>query len=183
MTMKRDYTPGSASMFRPAECLAALRVVVGLYFLKALWTKFGVVLLGGVLPFIQVEQRWLSVMPKIVARQAAENPFPAYKAFLDQVVLTHAPLFGQLTAWGELLVGISLVLGLLAGLGALGGLLLSLSYGFAAQHLSGASFGLHYLLVTAMVLFFIARSGRAIGLDGWIARRWPGRWFTRRPFS
>jgi hypothetical protein len=34
-----------------------------------------------------------------------------------------------------------------------------------------------------MVLFFIARSGRAIGLDAWIARRWPRRWPTRRPWS
>lgn len=183
MMTNRDHTRHAASMFHAAECLAALRIVVGLYFLKALWTKFHVVLLGGAVPFIGVEQRWLSVMPKIVARQAAENPFPWYKEFLEQTVLTHAPLFGQLTAWGEALVGISLVFGLLAGLGALGGLLLSLSYGFAAQHLSGASFGLHYLLVSAMVLFFIARSGRALGLDAWIARRWPGRWLTRRPVS
>ena len=179
----RDHLRSAPSTFHAAECLAVLRIVVGLYFLKALWTKFDLVLLGGVLPFIQVEQRWLEVMPKIVARQAAENPFPWYKAFLEQTVLTHAPLFGQLTAWGEALVGISLVLGLLAGFGALGGLLLSLVYGFAAQHQSSASFGLHYLLVSSMVLFFIARSGRAIGLDAWIARRWPRRWPTRRPWS
>ena len=183
MMMNRDRTLDAASTFHAAECLASLRVVVGLYFLKALWTKFGIVLLGGVVPVVRVQQRWLSVMPKIVARQAAENPFPLYKEFLEQTVLTHGPLFGQLTAWGELLVGISLVFGLLAGLGALGGLLLSLGYGFAAQHLSGASFGLHYLLVSSMALLFIARSGRALGLDAWIGRRWPGRWFTRRPVA
>jgi uncharacterized membrane protein YphA (DoxX/SURF4 family) len=173
----------NSSMSHPAPCLAVLRIVVGLYFLKALWTKFGVVLLGGVVPFIQVEQRWLTVMPKIIARQVTDNPFPWYRDFLQQTVLTHASLFGHLTAWGEALVGLSLVLGLLAGLGALGGLLLSVSYGLASQHLSGASFGLHYLLVSAMVLFFVARSGRTLGLDAWIARRWPGRWPTRRPLS
>jgi thiosulfate dehydrogenase (quinone) large subunit len=172
-----------ASMFHPARCLAVLRIIVGLYFLKALWTKFGVVLLGGAVPFIQVEKRWLTVMPKIVARQVADNPFPWYRAFLEDTVLTHASLFGHLTAWGEALVGLSLVLGLLAGLGALGGLLLSISYGLAAQHLSAASFGLHYLLVSAMVLFFIARSGRTLGVDAWIARRWPQRWPARRPIS
>jgi len=173
----------NTSMSHPAQCLAVLRIVVGLYFLKALWTKFGVVMLGGVVPVIQVEQRWLTVMPKIVAKQIEGNPFPWYKAFLEDTVLTHASLFGHLTAWGEALVGLSLVLGLLAGLGALGGLLLSVSYGLAAQHQSGASFGLHYLLVSAMVLFFVARSGRALGADAWIARRWPGRWPTRRPLS
>jgi len=170
-------------MSHAAECLAVLRVIVGLYFLKALWTKFGVVILGGVVPFIHVEQRWLSVMPKLVAKQAADNPFPWYRTFLEDTVLTHASLFGHLTAWGEVLVGLSLVFGLLAGLGALGGLLLSISYGLAAQHLSGASFGLHYLLISSMVLFFIARSGRTLGLDAWIARRWPESWPTRRPLS
>jgi len=136
-----------------------------------------------VVPFIHVEQRWLSVMPKLVAKQAADNPFPWYRTFLEDTVLTHASLFGHLTAWGEVLVGLSLVFGLLAGLGALGGLLLSISYGLAAQHLSGASFGLHYLLISSMVLFFIARSGRTLGLDAWIARRWPESWPTRRPLS
>jgi uncharacterized membrane protein YphA (DoxX/SURF4 family) len=177
------YEQRPGSMVHAAESVGALRIIVGLYFLKALWTKFGFVLLGGVVPFIQVEPRWLGVMPKIVAKQIVDNPFPWYRAFLEQTVLTHASLFGHLTAWGEALVGISLVLGLLSGLGALGGLLLSVSYGLAAQHLSGASFGLHYLLVSAMVLLFFARSGRAIGLDAWIARRWPASWATRRPFS
>jgi hypothetical protein len=181
--MSYDRARLPAGMFHPAECLAVLRIVVGLYFAKALWTKFGVVLLGGVVPFIQVEPRWLSVMPKLVAKQIVGNPFPWYRSFLEHTVLAHASLFGQLTAWGEALVGLSLVFGLLAGLGALGGLLLAISYGLAAQHLSGASFGLHYLLIPAMVLFLVARSGRTLGADAWIARRWPGRWPTRRPLS
>jgi uncharacterized membrane protein YphA (DoxX/SURF4 family) len=170
-------------MSDPALCLAVLRIAIGFYFIKALWTKLDIVLVGGFLPFVQVEQRWLHVMPDIVARQAAANPFPSYKAFLQDTVLTHSAVFADLTAWGETLVGISLVFGLMSGLGALGGLLLSVNYGLASQHLSPASFGFHYVLVVVMALLFLARSGRRLGLDAWIARRWPGRWLTRRPCS
>jgi hypothetical protein len=170
-------------MWRPDLSIALLRIAVGLFFLKALWTKMEVVLLAGAVPFLDVHARWIGLMPKIVGRQAAENPFGWYRMFLDQVVLTHAPLFAHLTAWGETLVGVSLTLGLLSGCGAIGGLLLAVSYGLAAQHLSPASFGLHYMLVTAMPVLFLARSGRVLGLDAVIARRAPGSWLTARPWS
>jgi thiosulfate dehydrogenase (quinone) large subunit len=154
--------------------LAVLRIAIGIYFLKALWTKLDVTLVGGIVPFLQVDQRWIDVMPEIVARQAVDNPLPWYKAFLEQTVLAHNLVFAHLTAWGETMVGISLTFGLLSGLGALGGLFLSLNYGLASQHLSPASFGLHYLLVVVMTILFLARSGRAFALDAWIASRWPG---------
>jgi hypothetical protein len=36
--------------------------------------------------------------------------------------------------------------------------------------------GFHLMLVTSMVMFLLARAGRALGLDGWIlahsGRRW-----------
>jgi uncharacterized membrane protein YphA (DoxX/SURF4 family) len=170
-------------MWHPARWIVVLRIAIGLYFIKALWTKLDVVLLGGFAPFVQVEHRWVDAMAAIVARQAAGNPLPAYKAFLQDTVLTHSVLFADLTAWGETLVGISLVFGLMSGLGALVGFLLSVNYGLASQHLSPASFGFHYVLVVVMALLFLARSGRAFGLDAWIARRWPRSWLTRRPVS
>ena len=58
------------TMSHPAEWLAVLRIVVGLYFVKSLVTKMTLVMLGGVLPVPVVSQRWLEVMPKIVAKQA-----------------------------------------------------------------------------------------------------------------
>jgi hypothetical protein len=49
--------------------------------------------------------------------------------------------------------------------------------------MSAASLGFHYMLVITMSLLFLARSGRALGLDAWVAWRWPGRWMTWRPFQ
>ena len=170
-------------MSNPSRWLAVLRILVGVWFVKALWSKMDIVLLGGFFPFLGVEPRWLATMPQLVAKQAAENPILWYKAFLENTVLPNAEMFARLTAWGELLVGLSLTFGCFAGLGALGGLWLSVNYGLASAHLSPASKGFHYMLVITFLILFLARSGRALGLDAWIAWRWPNSLVTRRPIQ
>ena len=175
--------PTRIDMTCPSQWLAVLRILIGFWFVKALTSKMDFVLLGGFFPFIGVEPRWLSMMPELVTKQAAENPILWYKTFLEQTVLPNSALFAQLTAWGEVLVGLSLTTGCLAGLGALGGLWLSINYGLASMHMSAASKGFHYMLVITLAVLFMVRSGRAWGLDAWIAWRWPGSLLTKRPFA
>jgi uncharacterized membrane protein YphA (DoxX/SURF4 family) len=181
--MAQNLRPVSVSMSRPAEWLAVLRIVVGLYFVKSLVTKMTVTLLGGVLPIPVVSDRWLSVMPKIVGKQASENPIVFYKQFLEGTVLTHTNLFAHLTAWGETVTGIGLTLGLLTGLASLVGLVLVINYGLATQWMSPGQQGFHIVLFFLMLAFIFARAGRTWGLDAWLARRSPNRMFTRRPLS
>jgi uncharacterized membrane protein YphA (DoxX/SURF4 family) len=173
----------SVSMSRPAEWLAVLRILVGLYFVKALVTKMSLVLAGGVVPLPVVSDRWLSVMPKIVEKQASGNPLAFYKQFLEHTVLTHSNVFAHLTAWGETVVGLGLTLGLCTGLASIVGLLLVTSYGLATQWMSSGQQGFHLVLFTLMVTFFFARAGRRWGLDGIIATRNPGGFLARRPIS
>jgi thiosulfate dehydrogenase (quinone) large subunit len=174
--------PGTG-MRRPAQWLALLRIVVGLYFVKSLVTKMSLVMVGGILPVPVVSDRWLTVMPKIVARQASENPLGFYKQFLEGTVLPNSNLFAQLTAWGETVVGLGLTLGLLTGVASLVGLVLVVNYGLATQWMSPGQQGFHLVLFFLMLAFFFARAGRTWGIDGWIARRKPGSLLTRRPFS
>jgi uncharacterized membrane protein YphA (DoxX/SURF4 family) len=181
--MARRPETRSVTMHHPAEWLAVLRIVVGLYFVKSLVTKMSVVMVGGILPLPVVSERWLTVMPKIVARQASENPLGFYKQFLEGTVLPNSNLFAQLTAWGETAVGFGLTLGLLTGLASLVGLVLVLNYGLATQWMSPGQQGFHLVLFFLMLAFFFARAGRTRGLDGWVARRRPGFLLSRRPFS
>src|SRR6476659_103510 len=104
--MAPSTRPATVTMDHPAEWLAVLRIVVGLYFVKSLVTKMTIVLLGGIIPFPAVSERWITVMPKIVAKQASENPLAFYKNFLEGVVLPNSNLFAHLTAWGETVTGI-----------------------------------------------------------------------------
>jgi uncharacterized membrane protein YphA (DoxX/SURF4 family) len=171
------------AMTQPGKLLAFLRIVVGLYFVKSLITKMSIVLVGGFLPVPAVSERWIGVMPKIVAKQASENPIASYKQFLEGTVLAHPELFAQLTAWGETAVGLGLTLGLLTGVSSLIGLVLVTNYGLATQWMSPGQQGFHLVLFALMLSFFLARAGREWGLDAWIARRKPGSALTRRPFS
>jgi thiosulfate dehydrogenase [quinone] large subunit len=181
--MARQLERPTAMMTHPAEWLAVLRIVVGLYFVKALVTKMSLVLLAGFIPIPVVSERWFNVMPKIVARQASDNPLAFYKQFLEGTVLPSSNLFAQLTAWGETVVGLGLTLGLLTGLASLVGLILVLNYGLATQWMSPGQQGFHLVLFFLMLAFFFARAGRIWGVDGWFARRKPGSFLSRRPFS
>jgi uncharacterized membrane protein YphA (DoxX/SURF4 family) len=181
--MTHTSRPVTVTMANPAKWLAVLRIVVGLYFVKSLVTKMSVVVVEGFLPLPVVSERWFTVMPKIVARQASENPLGFYKQFLEGTVLTNSNLFAQLTAWGETATGLGLTLGLLTGLASLVGLVLVFNYGLATQWMSPGQQGFHLVLFFLMLAFFFARAGRTWGLDGWIARRRPRFFLARRPFS
>jgi uncharacterized membrane protein YphA (DoxX/SURF4 family) len=171
------------SMSHPDRWLAVLRIVVGLYFAKAFVTKLGIVMVGGVIPLPGATDRWITTMPKIVSKQAADNPILFYKQFLENTVLTHPETFAHLTALGETITGLGLTFGLFTGIASLVGLLLVTNYGLATQWMSAGQQGFHIVLFALMITFFAARAGRTWGLDArlWTAR--PKSIFARRPFS
>src|SRR5262245_24330723 len=157
----------------PQIWLAVLRIVVGAWFLKAVWTKLTVEFAWGVVPYLAVSPRFLGFQPKRVAEFANGNPVVWYKQFLEDTVLPHAQLFANLQSYGEVAVWIALLLGLGIGLTALVGLFLTLNYGLATQWMSFGQQGFHVLLITSMIIFLGARAGRVWGLDGLILRLVP----------
>ena len=166
-------------MTYPQTCIAVLRLVVGAWFFKAVWTKLTLAYVGGVLPYPTVSPRFLAFHPKRVAEFAADNPVDWYKAFLQNTVLPHASLFATLQTYGEVVVGLGLILGLFTRLTAIIGLVLSLNYGLATQWMTFGQQGFHLLLITSMVIFLVAGAGRAWGLDAVLlprlrALRWLG---------
>ena len=163
-------------MIHTERWVVVLRVVVGAWFVKAVWTKFTLGFLWGVIPYPAVSPRFLAFHPKRIAEFAAGNPVGGYKEFLEGTVLPHSQLFATLQTYGEAAVGLGLILGLLTGLTALVGLFLSLNYGLASQWMSFGQQGFHVLLVTSMIVFLGARAGRTWGLDRWILARSGRRW-------
>src|SRR5256885_14892550 len=104
-------------MTHPDRAVALLRVVVGAWFVKAVWTKLTIA--TGVIPYPTVSPRFIAFQPKRVAEFAAGNPIGWYKDFLETTVMPQSRLFATLQAYGEAAVGLGLVLGLLTGLTAL----------------------------------------------------------------
>ena len=161
------HAPG---MRHPDRWLALLRITVGLWFLKSLLTKVAIAFVAGVIPVPVASPRWVATMPKLIARYAADNPFPEYKAFLlGTVVPNHA--FAHLTALGEVAIGLSLTLGLLTEVGAIAGALQVIMYGLAVQHMSSGQQGFHVVLFAMMLAFLFAHAGRTWGVDAWLGER------------
>jgi len=161
--------------------LALTRIIVGIWFAKALFTKLA--LLGGFFPLPYASARWIETMPTIITKQMAANPIAPYKAFVEGTALTHVPLFANLTALGEAFAGTLLVLGLFNGIGALTALFLTLNYGMASWHVSPASQGFHWTLAAVMIGLWWGRAGMTWGLDGRLAGSKPGWWGSKRPWS
>jgi len=156
-------------MRHPERWLAVIRIATGLWFIKAIWTKW--ILVGGILPIPAATPRWTETLPRILAGYADVHPLASAQYFLQDIVIRNVELFAHLTAIGEGLVGIGLTFGLLTRSSAVGGLFLLVIYEFAALGLPFSQHGLRLFLIVAMVGFFFARAGSVWGLDGWLAQR------------
>ncbi|HEX5832103.1 MAG TPA: DUF2380 domain-containing protein [Gemmatimonadaceae bacterium] len=168
----RASMPSHSRIRHPEGAVAALRIVVGLWFVKSMVTKLGIVWVGGV-PLPGASDRWVGVMPKLLTRYAEGNPIDGYRQFLLESVIPHPHLFANLTALGETAVGIGLTLGCLTVLASAVGLVLVTSYGLATFWQGPSQQGFHLLLISCLIVFIVTRAGRRWGLDGWIRARHP----------
>ena len=79
---------GSITMLGAQGWIVLLRIVVGAWFMKAVWTKLTVEFAWGVMPYVTVSSRFIGFQPKRVAEFAAGNPVGWYKDYLE-------PLFSR----------------------------------------------------------------------------------------
>lgn len=160
-------------MRHPDRWLAMLRIVVGVWFAKSITSKFTWSVAGGVIPVPRVSERWINFLPERLSEYVANNPPDWYREFLVNTAIPNSDALARATAVGEVAVGVSLTLGLLTVLGALGGLWLIVNYFLASLGAGFNTQGFHVLLMACMIAFIAARAGRTWGLDGWLRRRYP----------
>lgn len=85
-----------------------------------------------------------------------------YASFLENLVLPNAKVFGVMVAFGELLVGLGLILGLLTGIAAFFGAIMNVSFLFAGTLSTNP---LLFILATWLVLAW--KNAGWYGLDRW----------------
>jgi thiosulfate dehydrogenase (quinone) large subunit len=106
------------------------------------------------------------MMVQIVQNMIKDTSGP-YHDFVVNVVLTHVQVFANLVAWGELLVGVSLVLGLLTVAGGIGGAFLALQYFMAKSSFMTLAGWTAFDMFTAVVSLVcaLAPGARTFSLD------------------
>lgn len=139
-----------------AQCLAVIRMGLGVYFLSSASQK----LTGNYLSTGAPLQRTLD--------QAVGSASNVYQPFLSGVVLPHVDQFAVLVALGELCVGISLTLGLLTRAGALVGIWLNLNYMFM-KGMPNYGGSMDRFMILVQVLLIVGSAGLVWGLDGKLA--------------
>lgn len=142
----------------PGIALLLARLYVARWFLGTGYVKLrrGFLWGGALLPQLQ--------------RFAAGTPHAWYKAWLVTVVIPHEHLFAVLTAAGETLAGVALLLGALTRFSAGVGIFMVANYLFAKGWGNPtASHDKDFILLLLVVL--IGGAGQFWGLDGWWRRR------------
>jgi thiosulfate dehydrogenase (quinone) large subunit len=86
-----------------------------------------------------------------------------YAWFLQQAVLPNAAVWSYVVSWGELLVGIALILGIFTGLAAFFGAFMNMNY-----LLAGSVSTNPILLVIAILLVLAWKTAGWWGLDRWV---------------
>ena len=149
---------------RQLYILVFARIYVGF-----LWLAYGT---------SKFEQAWAAPKGeffKTVRSIATQNHGPAH-AFIVGVVLPNISVFARLIAYGETLVGISLLLGLFKNAGAIGGLFLSLTYYLVLEDY-GFRLGFEtlegLLFVFCLLLLLLREAPRRFSLDLLLSRYAP----------
>ncbi len=139
--------------------LVLLRVYLGTVFLVAALPK--------------LRQDFTATLTGFVQLVALEKAHRFYLPFLEQVVLPNAAAFAALITWAELLVGVTLILGLLTRFSAAVALILTLNYMFAKGAWFWTPSSHDAAFVAISLALVIGAAGRTLGLDAFLARRWP----------
>lgn len=155
-----------------------LRVWLGWHWLEAGWHKVGAPAWTGANAGAAVTGFLRAALERA---QAPRPDVPGWYAwFIENVALPNAKVFAWLVAWGEVLIGIALILGALTGLAAFFGTLMNLAFLLAGTVSSNP---MMFVIGTWLVLAW--RNAGWFGLDRFLLPAlgvpWePGYLFARR---
>ena len=144
--------------------VAILRIMVGYHFLLVGMGKLSGDFLSG-----EALSRTLS--------GAVDDPISWHRDFILGVVVPNADIFSYLVCFGELAIAVSLLSGCLVRLSSLFGAFYNLNIYLAiAIPAGGATLGINRIFIILHLVFVTVSAGRALGLDGYLKKRFPRSW-------
>lgn len=139
-----------------AAILAILRIYLGWKWLSSGWGK-----ITGEEPFSAKGFLMGAVNNPVISHD--QVVYPTYVSFLENVAVPNAGLFSFMVSWGEVLVGLGLVLGALTPWAAFFGVVMNFAFMFAGTMSSNPLM----VLISMFILPAGYNAGR-FGLDRWI---------------
>ena len=134
-----------------AGILTVLRVYLGWQWMTAGWGK------------VTGDFNAQGYLTGVVNNEMVMEQYPTYHSFIESVALPNANLFTFLVAWGELLVGLGLLVGILTTAAAFFGIVMNFAFMFAGTISSNP----WLVLITIFILAAGYNAGK-FGGDRWV---------------
>lgn len=102
-----------------------------------------------------------------------DSSFAFYRPFIEAVVMPNSAMFAAMVAWGELLLGLALIVGLATRYAAFAGAFLVANFWFAKGEpiLAGSNHDVTWLVI--LITLALVPAGRVAGLDDGLSDRMP----------
>jgi uncharacterized membrane protein YphA (DoxX/SURF4 family) len=152
----------------PGEILQGILARAALALLRL---YLGVVLLVGALRWVQ--GGYGENLAGDLSSPAIAQTYPFYRPILVDLVLPNAQVFAAVMTWGELILGILLIIGLMTRLSAVAALVLSVHYMLASGAWPWTPGSVPAAFAAISIALLIGAAGRTFGVDSILARRWP----------
>jgi uncharacterized membrane protein YphA (DoxX/SURF4 family) len=104
---------------------------------------------------------------------------PGVATLLQNVVVPHAQVFAILIGFGDLAIGLSLLLGLFVRIGGIFAILRAVTNILIAGGAGSDTIGFNVMLITAGAIVVATGAGRRYGIDAMLLARWPSARFLR----
>lgn len=147
--------------------------LVSRWVLVILRVHLGVILLVTVAGKIFRDAPFTEEMLGFLQGYALKNASAPYVSFLQSIVIPHAALFANLIIVGELIAGLSLLLGIGTRVGAAIAMFLFLNYMLAKGRWFWSPDSEDAAVFFSALVCLIGAAGRVYGIDAYLARRWP----------
>ena len=136
--------------------MTGLRWAIALEWMNSAWGKMN-------------NPRFVSGFAATNANFAKNTQFGWYKDFLTGTVIPNSSTWAYLTMYGEMLVGVALLLGLLTNLGLVGSLFFNLNFYLAAGYSGGSTAGVNLMMLSMGGALLFSRGATWFTLDRWLA--------------
>lgn len=145
--VKKTYAENNSDFW-----LSFLRAFVGVVWIHA-----------GIEKIISPE--FFANFPKTIAYFASKNPNGFFIDFLSNFVAPNSAVFSRLVAYGELLVGLGLLFGLLTNISAAVGLFLNIMFYLGAGWTSISTATLNVQMIVLQIIILSAAGSKTLSLD------------------
>lgn len=150
---------------------------------RAIWLRLVTLILGvewlraGLEKVLNPE--FSSGLNKTLGFFASKNPSNFFVGLINSYFIPNSEVFAMLVSWGEVFVGLALIIGFFVNFSLIIAIFMNLNFYFAAGWTGVSTAGLNALMILIQLILIFSYGSKLISLDELLVAKWPA---TKRLF-